>query len=780
MIVTRTWLNNFIDISKISDKELYDTFNSIGLEVDNMKKYTIPKKVVVGEVISCQKHPNADKLNVCQIDVGGNEILQIVCGASNVVNAKFVPVALVGAKLGDDFEIKPAKLRGVESYGMVCSASELGLPKINDGIMILDDSIGKLVIGKELNEYPKVADTVIELELTANRGDCLSIHGVARDLSAKLDIPINNLEYESSDKIKLGLARVAELKADSAIKGALQYTMANIEEKLYTSLVVALRLAFIDKLKEDNLANIINYTIHTTGVIIRAYDVSNMFNEDGDRITITTKTEPNGITYIKVNGKELSILGINHNKDAVANDESTRVLFEASYINPTLISDIVSENKLETDELFYNTSRGSEPDLSIGIKYLTYLLEQYTQCNFFDGLISLDDDTDDKVITVNHNEISNIIGMDIEKSQVLSILTALRFRVQNSTEDAFGVIVPKFRHDIENIQDVAEEIVRIIGINNIEAKPLKFVEKNRINDVLKRFYVKKNIRQRAISASFYESISYAFTDKSLLEKYNLPVVKEELDIINPITEDLNTLRTTILINLLNASKRNISYSKKSIALFEIGTIFDENRNEKEVLSLIFSGQKETESVTNSGKPDFIDFETFIKKLSSIIGNFELRTGIEQNSLVHPYQTADIIIDNEVVGFVSKLHPTVADEFDLPPTFIAEISFDALIPKHINSEPISKFQGVFKDLSLVIDKNLPYNQVATAIKQIELPLLKKFYPIDIYEDETLGESKSLTIRLFIQSLEGTLTDKEIDETINKILDLLKEQYGATLR
>jgi phenylalanyl-tRNA synthetase beta chain len=370
--------------------------------------------------------------------------------------------------------------------------------------------------------------------------------------------------------------------------------------------------------------------------------------------------------------------------------------------------------------------------------------------------------------------------MDIEKSQVLSILTALRFRVQNSTEDAFGVIVPKFRHDIENIQDVAEEIVRIIGINNIEAKPLKFVEKNRINDVLKRFYVKKNIRQRAISASFYESISYAFTDKSLLEKYNLPVVKEELDIINPITEDLNTLRTTILINLLNASKRNISYSKKSIALFEIGTIFDENRNEKEVLGLIFSGQKETESVTNSGKPDFIDFETFIKKLSSIIGNFELRTGIEQNSLVHPYQTADIIIDNEVVGFVSKLHPTVADEFDLPPTFIAEISFDALIPKHINSEPISKFQGVFKDLSLVIDKNLPYNQVATAIKQIELPLLKKFYPIDIYEDETLGESKSLTIRLFIQSLEGTLTDKEIDETINKILDLLKEQYGATLR
>jgi len=779
MIVTRTWLNNFIDISKISNKELYNTFNDIGLEVDNMKTYTIPSKVVVGEIISCQKHPNADKLSVCEIDVGEDKNLQIVCGASNVVNARFVPVAMIGAKLGDDFEIKPTKLRGVESEGMVCSSTELGLPKINDGIMILDDSIGELIVGKELNEYPKVADTVIELELTANRGDCLSIHGVARDLSAKLDIPLNNLDYENNDKIKIGLARVAELKADSNIKGTLQYTMANIEEKLYTSLIIALRLAFIDKLKEDNLSNIINYTIHTTGVIIRAYDVSDMLTEEGDRITISTVTE-NNITHIRVNGKEVSILGVNHNKEMEASDESSLVLFEASYIDPVIITNAVSENNLETDELYYNTSRGSEPDLSIGIKYLTYLLEQYAQCNFFDGLISLDNEIDDKVITVNHNEISSIIGIEIEKSQILSILTALNFRVQNSTEDAFGIIVPKFRHDIENTQDIAEEVVRIIGINNIEAKPLKFVEKPKINTVLEKFYIKKDIRQRAISASFYESVSYAFTDKSLLQKYNFPIVKEELDIINPITEDLNTLRTTILINLLNASKRNINYSKKSIALFEIGTVFDENREEKEVFSLIFSGQKEGENVTNSGKPNPIDFETFTKKLSSIIGDFELRAGIEQNSLAHPYQNADIIIDNEVAGFISKLHPTVADEFDLPQTFIAEISFDSLIPKHINSKPISKFQGVYKDLSLVIDKNLPYNQVATAIKQLNLPLLKKFYPIDIYEDETLGEHKSLTIRLFIQSLDGTLTDKEIEETIDKILNSLKEQYGATLR
>jgi len=777
MIITRTWLNNFIDIEDVSNEKLYETFNSIGLEVDSIKTYTIPSKVVIGKIISCEKHPNADKLNICQIDVG-NATHQIVCGASNVVDAKFVAVATIGAKLGDNFEIKQAKLRGVESEGMVCSSTELGLPNTGDGIIILDDSIGEIVIGKELNEYPKIADTIIEIELTANRGDCLSIHGVARDLSAALNIPLNNLEYENNDKIKIGLARVAELKINGLVKNALKYTMANINE-LHTSFITSLRLAFIGQLQTNNLDNIIKYTIHTTGVIIRAYDVTDMLVEEEDKITILATTK-NGITHIQANGKELSILGINHNSNAIAHDNAKKVVFEASYINPIIVTNIVTENKLDTDELYYNTARGSEPEVSMGIRYLTYLLENYNDCNFFDGVLSLDDESEERVITVNDNDISNIIGKKLEKSKILNILTALGFKVQSSAEEAFGVTVPKFRHDIENIQDITEEIVRIIGINNIEAQPLKFVEVPRINTTTNRYYAKKALRQRAISASFYESISYAFTDKSLLEKYKFPVVTDELDIINPITEDLNTLRTTILINLLNASKRNISYSKKSIALFEIGTIFDENRNEKEVLSLIFSGQKEGETVINSGKPKVIDFETFTKKLSSIIGNFELRAGTEQNSLIHPYQSADIIIDDEVCGFISKLHPSVAEEFDLPQSFIAEISFDKLIPKHINANAISKFQGVYKDLSLVIDKNLPYNQVATTIRLLNLPLLKKYYPIDIYEDETLKNQKSLTIRLFIQSLDCTLEDKDIEDTVDKIVDNLKEQYGATLR
>ena len=777
MIVTRTWLNNFIDISSVSDEKLYETLNSIGLEVDSIKTYTIPEKIIVGKILSCEKHPDADKLNVCQIDTG-NATRQIVCGAANVVDAEYVAVAMIGAKLGEDFEIKHAKLRGVESEGMVCSASELGLPDIGDGIMILDESIGELVVGKELNEYKILADTVIEIELTANRGDCLSIHGVARDLSAALDIPLKIFEYESQNQEKIGLAREAELKTSTPIHGSLNYMMADVKD-IRNSLMFTIRLAFLDNIQSNALANIVTYVIHSTGVILRAYKTRNLPREEGERITITASMEE-GITSIQANGKPFSILGVSQNEESRADDQTVKVLFEASYIDPKLLVDAVAEKKLPTDDLYYNSSRGSEPDLNFGTKYLMYMLENYNGCNFFDGCLTVDEESEPKIITVNDNEISKLIGKKIDKSEILRILTSLGFRVQNSSEEIIGVLVPQFRHDIENIQDIAEEIVRIIGINNIEAQPLKFSEAQRINQTTERYYAKKALRQRAIANGFFENISYAFSDKSLLEHYAFPVVKEALDIINPITEDLNTLRTTILINLLNAGKRNVSYSKKSTALFEIGTIFDHDRNEKEVFSLLFTGQEEAETVINHGKPKLIDFESFTKKLSAIIGDFQLRSHTESNGLIHPYQSADLIIDGRVCGYISKLHPTAADAFDLTESFIAEIDFESLIPKHINAHAISKFQGVYKDLSLVIDKNLTYNQVATSIEALHLPLLQKYYPIDVYEDASLEDQKSLTIRLFIQSLEHTLEDQEIEETVLSIVNTLEEHYGAKLR
>ncbi len=779
MIITRTWLNNFLDITEVSDDTLYKTLNAIGLEVDNIKTYNIPAKIVVGKVLSCEKHPDADKLNVCQIEIAEGITRQIVCGAANIVEAEYVAVATIGAKLSEDFEIKHAKLRGVESNGMVCSASELGLPPMGDGIMILDETIGELIVGKEINEYKKIADTVIEIELTANRGDCLSINGVARDLSAALNIPMKAFDYESQNQEKIGLARVAKLKTEGEINASLEYVMANLSE-LKTSLLFTLRLAFIDKLTQNPISNLLQYLTHATGVILRAYDVSNIDVDNEEKLVINIKNV-NEVMHISINDKLCAHLGIHQEESSLANESSTKVLFQASYVNPEQIVNVVSEQKLETDELYYNTSRGSEPSLCFGISYLTYLFETYYHSKLFDGSLSIgSEEIEENLITISAEEISKIIGNDIPKIEIINILKALNFKVQTSTEERFGVSIPAYRHDIQNIQDISEEIVRIIGIDNIEAKALKFVEKNRNNNTMKRYIAKKSLRSRAVSAGFDESISFAFADKNLLQKYGFKVLNDKLDIINPITTDLNTLRTTVLINLLQAAKRNVSYSKKSTALFEIGTVFNEYREEKEVLSLIFTGQKESENVSNAGKPMPINFETFVKKLSSIIGNFELKTSFESNALIHPYQSADIIINNKICGYLSKVHPTVCENFDLKETFVAEIDFEALIPQHINASNISKFQGVFKDLSFVIDKEIPYLKVALSIESLKLPLLKKFYAVDVYEDETLGKEKSLSLRLFIQSLEETLNEEDIENTVTLIINKLETEYGATLR
>ena len=777
MIITKSWLNNFIDLNDVSNETLYKTLNSIGLEVDSIKTHIIPDKIVVGKIVSCEKHPDADKLNICQIDIGSG-VRQIVCGAANVVDAEYVAVATIGAKLGEDFEIKHAKLRGVESEGMVCSSSELGLPETGNGIMILDESIGELVIGKNLNDYEKIADTVIEIELTANRGDCLSVHGVARDLSAALNIPLKKFDYESQNTEKIGLARVAKLVLNGNINASLQYAMANMED-VHTSLIFSLRLAFVNEREDDTLANILKYITHTTGVILRAYDVSDIDFEDEEKLLITA-TNDNDTIHISINEKIVSNLGISQTEESKATKKSTKVLFETSYVSPSELVDIVAETKIKTDELYYNTSRGSEPNLCFGVEYLTYLFETYTACKLFDGTISVNEEHDDKIITISSQEICELIGNDIHKSEIMTILTALGFHVQSSTEDKFGVTVPQYRHDVENIQDITEEIVRILGIDNIEAKPLRFVEKQRINTTMHRHNTKKALRSRAVSAGFDESISFMFSDKLLLEKYNFPIVNETLDIINPITTDFNTLRTTILINLLQAAKRNVSYSQKSISLFEIGTIFDENREEHDVLSLIYSGQSESEYVGNAGKPTAVNFDRFIKKLSSILGNFELRSSLQHNALVHPYQSADIIINGKICGYLTKVHPTACEAFDLSETFVAEINFNALIPPHVNASAISKFQGVYKDISLVMEKNLPFAHLATAVKSLGLPLLKKIYPVDVYEDESLGDEKSLTLRLFIQSLDRTLSDEDIDGTVNTILEKLQHEYGATLR
>ncbi len=781
MIVTRSWLEEFIDLDGIDNETLSGTFNAIGLEVDSMVEIVIPEKVVVGKILSCEKHPDADKLNVCQVDIG-TAVRQIVCGAANVVDAEYVAVATIGAILPGDFEIKHAVLRGVESDGMICAASEIGLPDIGKGIMILDESIGKLEVGKPLAEYEKVADTVIELELTANRGDCLSVYGVARDLSAALGRELKAFDYKQQERMKLGIARKAELHSKGEIDADLRYKLARIQH-VDDLFLIRLRLGFVGAEAHSPIERIAAYAVHTTGVILRFYDTKPYTEDHDTRIVVSVERHRKGIVHVHINGRHASIVGVNQAPESMVKELGGEVLIEASYIPPDILSEAVSESDKESmalDTLYYRTSRGSNPDLVFGLRYLASLLDRYSDIECYEGVLEVHSEREPIKLSVSASEISTVVGMEIELSKIVTILQKLGFGVQKIGEDQLSVSVPLFRHDICNIQDITEEIVRMIGINNIPARPLCFTEKNRINSVWTRYQAKKSLRQRAVAAGFFENVSYLFSQRETLERYGFDTLEKSEDIANPIAEELNTLRTTLLLNLLQAIKRNVSYSKRTIALFEIGAVYDAKRHEREKIALVFSGHKVLDAVTNAGKPDTIDFATFVERLGSIVGAMRLEPCCERNALVHPYQSADIYLDGKRCGYLSKLHPSVQNDFDIPDTYIAELDFEALMPKHKNASAISKYQGVYKDLSVVVDKSVHFKTIAEALEGIASEYLRDVFPIDVYTDESLGDKKSVTIRLFIQSFEKTLEDSDIESVVETVLETLAQKTGAELR
>lgn len=773
MIVTRSWLQEFIDISNISTEDICKTLNSIGLEVDSLEEQRIVSGVVLGKVLEKEKHPDADKLNVCQVDIG-SEIVQIVCGAKNVDAGQYVPVATVGCKLSADFKIKKAKLRGLESNGMICSSTEIGLTKLNDGILELDESIGKLIIGKELSEYPLLNDDIIEIELTANRGDCLSINGVARELSAYYTIPFTEQENTIVNN-NIGIGQVLEVKSANNIESTYIYNVIDIKD-FKLPVIYKLRLGIIDKFKEHDLQDSLTYVTHATGVILNAYAKKDAKIVD-NFATINIKKDSQDFDVV-IGEEELSVLCIQQND--INKDDNSEYIIEASYINPEVLSRRVFETKRKTGDVYYKSSRGSEPQIEKGIEAFTSLISKFgaSVCN---GNEAYTDHEEKITLDVSVNKINSIIGQEIEKVKIEKILSSLGFDVKDSSNGVLSIQIPLYRHDIKNIADITEEVVRIIGIDNIIAKPLAIDEVNRSNKASDDLVKKNKLRAKAIENGFFETLTYVFASRDNLKKYNLPTVNESLDILNPIVKELDTFRTTISLNLIEACSNNIKLGFKSTAFFEIGKIFDTNRNESSIISFVFSGQKEIEAVSNAGKPENIDFFAFAKKLLNIVGKFDLEPMKKiSNDLIHPYQNASVIVDNEVIGFISKLHPSVATEHDLSDTFIAEINFDKIKNDLIKTTSYSKFQASKKDLSIITPKSMEYRDIKNSINSINDENIKQFNLIDIYSDEKLGENESLTIRFVLQNDTKTLEEEDITASMNRILETLKEKLGIGLR
>lgn len=776
MIITKSWLNEWIDIEDKSGEELAKTFNAIGLEVDRHEIYAVPKKIVIGKVLSCEKHPDADKLNICQVDIG-TATRQIVCGASNVRADIYVAVATIGAEMPNGLKIKPVQLRGVESIGMICSSTELGLPKIEEGIMILDESIGELKPGAELCENPYLNDELIELELTANRGDCLSINGVARDLSAAYDIELKERKKSVPEEKQIGIGRILHLNHAQQSDVNLMYK-AFKKNNFELPLLLRLRMSMLEEECQSAIDALLFYATYSSGVILRAYGY-NAFPMQLEKAQITLDKDENG--YAIITGKEkASTVGIIQYPSSRITPEDEIVIIEASYIHPDTISRKMGENKIENGPLFYRTSRGSEPHLEFGLEYCQELLRTYAQTEVFGGSLELRTPHEELVLHMSIEEISGIIGMDVQKAQVTQLLKNLGFNILKSQAGQIVVGVPEFRHDISHIQDIVEEIVRLVGIDNIPSKPYAFTERPHQNDASIFFGKRKHYRQRAADCGFFESVQFVFNERAKLKAFGFDLVDERLDLVNPIAGTLDTLRPTLLVGLLEAASSNAKAGRKQIPLFEVGSVFDAQRNETIKMAFVFSGQERAESIENHGKPAMIGFETFVQKISNIIGDFELRPTELSHALAHPYQCAQIFVDEKPIGTLFKLHPSIQNEYDLESSYLCELAFDALFYDLCVAKLSSKYQSSYRDLSLVIPKSLRYTELKEVIQAAQSPEIVRFYPIDTYESEALGEQMSLTLRFMLQSEQKTLEEEDITSSMNSIVSALDEKLGIALR
>jgi len=777
MIITKSWLNEWIDLRNVSTDEIAKTLNSIGLEVDRVHEYRVPQKIVFGKVLECEKHPDADKLNICKVDIG-SATRQIVCGASNVREGLNVVVATIGAVMPNGMEIKPVKLRGVDSEGMICSAGEIGLPDLGKGIMELDESMGDCTLGKEVSSNPYFNDDLIEIELTANRGDCLSIRGIARDLSAAFDKPIK--EYILSDNdAKRGIGRIVSLTHEKEFDVNLRYKALDLKE-LSLPLLVKLRLAQIEETYEHDVDAILSYVTHTTGVILRAYSHDFFAQDDSMAKIILTENEQDFASIQRSDGECASIVGVIQNDASKVTKNEGTVLLEASYIPPDIISKKMAEHKIESGPMFYRTSRGSEPALEGGLSYCIDLIESYSKSSTFSGNIELSNTFREKVVIVTKQEIDEIIGANIDKVTVAKILKNLGFDTSKSSTDSFVISVPQFRHDIVNKQDIVEEIVRMVGIDNIPSKPFVLEEDNRLEDNYFEYKKRSVYRHKAAQSGFFESVHFVFDEKKVLQSYGFETTKEELELLNPIVQTLDTLRPTLLTGLLKAASHNVKNGYKSVKLFEIGSVFTPTREESLNIAFLFSGEKEPESLLNGGKPSKIDFGSFVQKIADVVGDVELKEFKPSHSLAHDYQVAQVIQNGIVLGELFKLHPTVQKEYDLDVTYMCELAFDKLSFGLKTAQKRSKYQASFRDLSLVVPKSVTYETLKNVIQNNATSELIRFYPVDNYSDETLGESSSLSIRFVLQSDEKTLQEEDITKAMESVLIALDKELGIGLR
>ncbi len=601
---------------------------------------------------------------------------------------------------------------------------------------------------------------------------------MARDLCAAFNRSLKSFEYDASDENRVGIGKLLRLEVEGDIGVNVDYHAVEVES-FSVSLLMQLRLAQIGEPRNNPVEAWLEYVTHSTGVILRAYPVAFFERGGEDKAQITLKKDERG--FACVYGKQLaSVIGIRQEEESRVHEAAGKIVIEASYIPPEVISQLMAEHKIESGPLYYRTSRGSEPQLRIGVDFFMKMLEEAGCCTMYGGNLEHTDEYEPRMVRLDTEYITQVIGTQIDKGRIAKIFQNLGFDISRSSEEHFLVAVPRFRHDIVNRQDLIEEIVRIVGIDNIPSKPFVFAEADRLEPDYFAYKKRQTYRHRAAQSGFFESVHFVFNERAKLEAFGFSCLDERLELLNPIAGTLDTLRPTLLSGLLEAASMNAKNGRKRVPLFEIGSVFDTQRRESVKMALLFAGQREADSLDNAGKPAVIDFAAFSTLCADIVGDIVFKPTQPPHRLAHPYQCASVWQEGRKIGEVFRLHPTLETQMDLPQTLMGEFDFDALAYGQVEAKPYSKYPASFRDLSLVMPEDIAYDTVAEVIEKHRSPEMIRFYPVDRYQDEKMGEKMSLTLRFVLQSPEKTLEEEEITGAMQAVQDALENELGAVLR
>lgn len=807
MKISYNWLKQFIKTSKTPD-ELSVLLTDLGLEVEGINPFESIKGglkgVVVGEVLSVKKHPNADKLNITFVELGLETALQIVCGAPNVAVGQKVAVATIGTTLydqeGNDFQIKKGKIRGEESFGMICSEQELNLGKGNDGIMVLN---AEAKPGTPLADLFNVEnDYVFEIGLTPNRADAMSHWGVARDIKAGLQHLGVSAELitpsVSNYKIDNHLFKMTiDVKDSKLCPRYCGVTMNGITVKESPQWLQN-RLKAIGITPKNNVVDVTNYIMHDIGQPLHAFDTVKI---KGQNVIVKTATEGDKLTTLDgvertlsaedlcIYNKEnpMAIAGVMGGEQSGVTENTTSIFIESAYFDPISIRKSAKRHGISSDASF-RFERGIDPDITeYALKRAVILIKELA------GGEVTSDITDyypkkfnDTTVFLNYETLNKIVGQIIPPDVVKNILTSLKIKIVSVSNVGLGLSIPPYRVDILREIDVIEEILRIYGYNNIGFD--KKLNATIANTCRTDEYKIQNICSKLLVANgFYEIMNNSLTTPVYNELVKSIDNTQNVEIINPLSSELSIMRQSMLFGGLESISYNINRRKNNLKFFEFGkTYFKNNQQYTETkhLSLFLTGNRHSESwIINNEKLSFFDIKSFVEIILSRFGIDNYSTqGTESDIFT---EGLDLVKDGNVLVSFGVVKKSILKHFDIKQeVFFADFNWEICqnyIVDTIKFKEISKFPEVRRDLALLLDTTIRFSDLQKVIMASNPKLIQKVDLFDVYQGDKLPENKkSYALSLILQDEQKTLTDDKIDQTIKRVLETLSADFGATLR